>query len=1545
MNCATKLSLTRIQSLKSPVKDKKETLYHNASTTTINKDDAELSIVELFPWISEFKKKCRCLLSSPTMASLTELMQYYFRNVNISVIECYTNPLLATKLKESMSEILLFFLYINRWLFVDCKKSIYLKNMSDLLARYIDLELKVSEKSREDHCKISARLTSCLYIYLEHSTEHLLDTIIKIQFMCCSYHSILDPIIMKIVKNLPVHPKSNNMYIRYLLVYHLWKKINMETAVKNRIASIAVSSLGPLPSDFPLCIFQDVLPKVPKNQPNSIQFLLNHKFDIKKSCELFIQAHATNKNDTQSLEPSMNIKSIKKTFSKNESQRVVDTSISHLEDDNSDKPNSKPLITISNDNNTNISKKSSVKSRISLYRQKLRKKREIIVIDLTTDVISEKVKKIHRTKKIAWLKAVKKKAGHLTSHEAMHKMKVGNNEESKEIAFHREDSKPNQEFLDRNTKCNQAPAIEDSTLKKNSENNLEKENLKNKNLLVIRPASVIISDSYTQDRQELFHPKHDLKVSVNNAKTLSERTLENRNNIDTINENDNSLSSPNLLKEEITNNWLTNKIDQVTEIATKNSKNLNKTEKIKMKLPKIKRDIIVCQSEANNKLKDLKSLSDGTKIQNSMTSLSEEEQVMHKNCSQINNCFKVVNDVNYSVESLVSPKEVELGSNKSVISLTKSMEKVCGENLSVDVKTIGSQKKSELIDNTLSFSVITNDQSDIQAEFEVSNYCAKENDQKDCISNIGDLKDSDREAVQFTIDNVQTQSNLSKDIHPEVCNKHSKDMTNNSSDNKSLSNVLEVKVTNSSKNLEDNSGVVRESVIYDLNVKDGKMKKGLDTSCIEHADTRSSNGDHGNIKNTYLIQDTELQENIDGLSLLASVSERIPHLKAESRSEFKHIKVKDYSLLKNTSNKDVCDEEASLNDLQQMSQLCKNPTPELINRIVGICPEDALEKVALQVEISSTSSTDPNTIENETSSTLSYVAENSEEYNAYMVSNDLISVDTKMQSVKENTNVILNGDSVVLLQKSPNSNFYIINKAVKSEKKSDVIIGLKERHWIPSTDECSPFEVVNTTDNPFLNFDLLREEKEVSHDNKYVLGNKGIKVEPKEANAINLLDTKVCSKQSAMSTDCAISVGQHAYHEIGVLNSGISKTSEKRKAPVISSLNYGQSVKQEYNHTTLNCGMDGYAGEHTHPHDVIDNQHALHIPVTHPNTMSSIYANCPGTPAELYVPYHKHCTPVSCSLQINATASLHQHSQSGNTCGRSHCSCLNCTYDIVTHCRQCILPSAETHLPRIESNSYYTLPTPSPVSISGVDEQHSRIENEAVKAKLYNGNNDDKLLSKIEQGRIKKSLDNRLPFKKRLKVHTTTSVTHNKKVIRENLDNYPGVPMMSIAALEAIDNSEKTQVAEPPYEISYNKMGDLHNTRQFSSDLVRYDYCKDNFNSHGHHKEEDSSKTERIHGQENKSVYQEPCRQRMLKIPAQQKHVAMSGTTYLKQTVTEQEKSNKKCRKTQSSSKQVRSSKRKMPKVNYSLDTCYPDVEPEWNPSGESKRKRKKTSR
>lgn len=79
------------------------------------------------------------------------------------------------------------------------------------------------------------------------------------------------------------------MYVRYLLIYCLWRKVNSDMAVKSQITTTAIASLGAPPTTFPPCVLEDVLPKVPKCQPNSAKYLMQQKFDVRKCCELFVQ--------------------------------------------------------------------------------------------------------------------------------------------------------------------------------------------------------------------------------------------------------------------------------------------------------------------------------------------------------------------------------------------------------------------------------------------------------------------------------------------------------------------------------------------------------------------------------------------------------------------------------------------------------------------------------------------------------------------------------------------------------------------------------------------------------------------------------------------------------------------------------------------------------------------------------------------------------------------------------------------------------------------------------------------------------------------------------------------------------------------------------------------------------------------------------------------------------------------------------------------------------------------------------------------------------
>jgi len=606
-----------------------------------------------------------------------------------------------------------------------------------------------------------------------------------------------------------------------------------------------------------------------------------------------------------------------------------------------------------------------------------------------------------------------------------------------------------------------------------------------------------------------------------------------------------------------------------------------------------------------------------------------------------------------------------------------------------------------------------------------------------------------------------------------------------------------------------------------------------------------------------------------------------------------------------------------------------------------------------------TSTTNPDDRENDPSNSVSHIVETTLNYETDTISNNLSMVENNVQSIKENTNVILNGETVMLLQKSPNSNLYIINKAVENARdhnSDDESCPIKEKSWMIPSEDCASFEVVNTSEHISFNLDLPQYNKELScQENKYSIGrNKGIKIEPdEESSLMSITEMKSYGKKGSLSADVLPATSQ-IYQDTNIANVSISKSVDKRKSKSI--LTYRQKIKQEFsNHITPNCGIQGCNGIHSHPHEVIDPQHSLHIPVTHPTTIPSIYGNC-AAGTDLCMPYHKHCTSVSCSLQINSTTSLHSHTKSANSCGRSHCSChLNCTYDIVTHCRQCIHPATDSHVSCIESNSYF-LPTHSAVQTSAVQE-HDRTKSEAVISKLY----DDQILrkrvlqnntlEKLDVSRepeklFKKDMENKLPLKKRLKAHAMMSMAYEVPIKTEKLDNYPGIPMMSIAALETIDGTQKhpTQIIKSSYELSPNEEDNPHGSYHFNSNIVQRDYYKDIHISNTHHNlaKESTRNHERQfrpNGDQPNAVCLENCQDRT---SAQRRDVM--NPTSLKHITTEaieQDSACKKAKKTPSSIRQTRSSKRNVPKVNY----CYTDVDPEWNPSGESKRRRKKTSR
>ncbi|XP_015437431.1 PREDICTED: uncharacterized protein LOC107192638 [Dufourea novaeangliae] len=1422
--------------------DNKQEMVHIDHRPKLNHDETKSSITDLFPWIIEFRKMCRHIYMEKSMASLMEVMQFYARNVSMSVTECYTRPLRAAKLKDSISETLLLFMYIYRELPEDCNRSIYLNNMSDLLALYIDMELKASKKSKEEHKNISARLISCLYIYLEHSTQYLLDTLIKIQFMCRNYHHILDPIIRKIMKNIPPHPESSTMYVRYFLVYRLWRKVTGDMIVRNQITATAFASLGPVPSMFSPCILEEVLPKVPKSQPNSVKALLQLKFDVKRHCELFVRycgekekgdvyqkkdepATAIDSSNRINLQTvfveypediackdidsiEYNINSIISDKNKqNESISLLKTFKSiNLEQSSS----FKCLGTFSSNVSTKHAMPKTINSNKGRSRKKCNKSNEIVIIDLTTDIVFEKCVKRRKSRKLAWLEEAKKR---IDSKIVKASQKVRN-------------KKNKQESIDTHSSRIVSHQLHDvSELICVTDNIIETENMKKTTLIEI--------------------------INETTSKLFSRET------VSLTKETSCSISSEDVVFKIKSNEGVDDRSKKQTVI-----KRLTETDTFS-------------EFDAQKRVESLKAVCDleteYPSVNNTTICTQYDSKDSTVNCSNLN----VSND---RLSRRVIP---------SII-----YEETFTTDYTINVEEELNDESHETIR--------TNMTEDIEDALKRDKFKIKS---PKC-TNVDNAGNN-----EFL---VQTELETVREAKPSIVDIRESIFGSCSTDKENISN--KVNVTCPDENIDINNAHFRNSV--DGMTNDKMIVPSGSHLTLEETSRRESNelcnkkmevkGVCNIVQSEFVVQDSDLQDNIDGLSLLASVSQHVSHLKPEFVVKCDQIKVKDYASLRYACCSQTTDDEAERSDSSNIvSQLLRNQSAEMVNKIVGIYPEDALNKVAFHIEVTS------NDLE-------TYNGKTNVKYDIESSIHNLAPIENNTQTAKENTNVILNGETVVLLQKSPNSNLYIINKAVENSKNhnDEEICRLKEKNWVSSTEDCGQFEAVASLDHVPYNTELAAYSKELPYqENKCSVGQgKGIKMELEE----NFSDSKSYSKKITIPTDM---INSSIYQDANV----VSKPIDKLK----SSLPFSrQNIKQEFNsipnHLTIPAS-----------------QHPLHIPTTLP----SIYGN-----TDLCIPYHKHCNSMSCSLQINTNTPIHPHAKTAGPCERSHCSCLNCTYDFVArYRRQYMHPATEGRVSCIEGSPYFL---PMPVQNPAVQE-HERQKSEAMD-KLY----DDQLYRKVENSqpgplekldnfeiaekRLKKDADNMLPLKKRLKAH---ALAYGELSIKaEKVDNYPAVPMMSIAALETLNGTQNRVKFEhelPPVEKDHDS-----SVYHYSSNSVGRDYYKDIHVSGAHQSIEKLELKFRSVNDQPNPVCQDSCLRRSFKTPAQRKEMNVSnGTTSFKRLGTEsieqQQETLKTVKKTRSSPRQTRSSKRNVPKVNYS----YTDVDPEWNPSGESRRKRRKTSR
>lgn len=785
------------------------------------------------------------------------------------------------------------------------------------------------------------------------------------------------------------------------------------------------------------------------------------------------------------------------------------------------------------------------------------------------------------------------------------------------------------------------------------------------------------------------------------------------------------------------------------------------------------------------------------------------------------------------------------------------------------------------------------------------------------------------------------------------------------------------------------------------------------------------------------VEEPRFNENIDGLSLLASVSQHVSHLKECSEKTLSKPKIingeaqpienglKIYSPNVNGPNVEGSTEEVfgTRNSYKLFLDLNAESSNETINEIFGVPRQLSNED---KTNVDEPKSKSHELYDKNSSEIVPLILETTVDLSSNKLQNNVISVENVTQIIKDSANVIVNGEMVVLFQKSPNSNLYIINnKAVDGEEKKIVKKNVERTSTAmrdiinhipinPSEKNAEGLKIHRTSKGffPMKNKTLVKklDNSEKKYENqllskqfqpsiceekfhpyvdkldgdyikKEILNNDSYEDEWRQrctdlsGSVIELQPVKKSPSPVVRPADTPINLKTHRGEESGALNMvttgrsngkfGSKKREDKSKGMLNKTLTYKQNIKQEFtscvNDTPdkISCCYGGQISSndskqlalqnfpsgfntgHFIPANPLDSQKIPHVYST-VTTATNLFS----------------CDYSSCSLKVSSSQSYQSVPPPIPNCQLSHCACLKCAYDI--HCREYVEHSTTVaDSSYLQTNSYY-LPADSSIKNCTIQKQDLNV-NEATLAKLH----DDELLHNIEQsiiddkqasgeiaevktvpeGNYKLEFENKLPLKKRLKSHAMLSMSYEEVPTKiQKVENYPGTPMMSIAALEAGSESkntgnlynEKAVSSTSPEMDPEVKDDSCHQARE----MIRRDYLKDtSLTSIGNCANVDDRIRNAAAG----------C-QRSFKTMAQRKEMTVPVACSLKRVASgtaSNPKSPKLLKKTKTVStkcRQTRSSKRNIPKVDYSYDGIV-DIDPKWNASNELKRKRKKTNR
>ncbi|XP_067002941.2 uncharacterized protein [Anabrus simplex] len=255
---------------------------------TSNQDEKKLEAT--FPWLATFWDLCQAALGSRSIKRLENLLSFYLGNVTANVKDCYMKPNRAAKLRKCMNESLAYFHLFYQDIREPMEHSSYLDKMTDLVSMYMDMEIKASRRRKESLKKIACRLSSSLYIFLDNSEDHILDAILKAKLVNKNYREVCIPLLGKILNNMRTYPLYEMLYVRYLLVFKIWKKVVADPEERKHINKIAVQKLNPPPNFMEKSkIFNNVLPRIPKSKKNITLFFMQAKFNLKNACTAFLK--------------------------------------------------------------------------------------------------------------------------------------------------------------------------------------------------------------------------------------------------------------------------------------------------------------------------------------------------------------------------------------------------------------------------------------------------------------------------------------------------------------------------------------------------------------------------------------------------------------------------------------------------------------------------------------------------------------------------------------------------------------------------------------------------------------------------------------------------------------------------------------------------------------------------------------------------------------------------------------------------------------------------------------------------------------------------------------------------------------------------------------------------------------------------------------------------------------------------------------------------------------------------------------------------------